>query len=398
MDASSEDRPNRPIDRPADTAYRPENAKEEHGDERGPGSVSPNALRIAFDSFWRPAVILAIGLVLGLGALDALNAFKRVIFILILGIAFGSALEPIIEWLDRFMPRWLGIILTVLLIVVIIAGAGYFVVPQMITQMQALVNRLPDLVAQVEGFAQNFSRQNNLSLAPLLSSFSGLATVPIQIITWVAEFLLFIFTTIYYLVELPKMHNFVRSLFPHPQRERVGWVLRGMGESMGGYVRGAAIDGLFLAVTTYFGLLFLGFEFPLVIGVLSFFTEFIPTVGPLIVGTIAVATALLTSTQLAVYVLLLFIVIHQFENHILVPNVMHSQTTISTLGSVLALFAGALVGGLVGALAAIPLWAAARVFIDRVVAPAIRERTGAPPEPTKGLDKLLEGGNDGGDV
>jgi predicted PurR-regulated permease PerM len=71
------------------------------------------------------------------------------------------------------------------------------------------------------------------------------------------------------------------------------------------------------------------------------------------------------------------IVLQQLENHLLLPNIMRSQTEISPLLTILALFTGGALGGFIGALAAIPLAAALRVFVLRVVAPAVRRQTGA---------------------
>jgi predicted PurR-regulated permease PerM len=62
------------------------------------------------------------------------------------------------------------------------------------------------------------------------------------------------------------------------------------------------------------------------------------------------------------------------ENNILVPNIMRNQTDVSPLLSILALFTGAAIGGLMGALIAIPIAGALRVLVRQVIAPAIREK------------------------
>jgi predicted PurR-regulated permease PerM len=108
--------------------------------------------------------------------------------------------------------------------------------------------------------------------------------------------------------------------------------------------------------------------------------EFIPYVGPFISGALMVGIALSQSLTLALIVLAFAIVLQEIEGHLIIPMVMRSQTDIPPLLAVIALFAGATIGGLVGALTAIPLAVALRVLVRRVVAPAVRRQTGAPQE------------------
>jgi predicted PurR-regulated permease PerM len=80
--------------------------------------------------------------------------------------------------------------------------------------------------------------------------------------------------------------------------------------------------------------------------------------------------------------LVFMIALQQLEGHILVPNIMRSQTDISPVLSIVALLAGAEIGGLLGVAVALPIAAALTVLVREVIAPAIRKQTGAA-EPTR---------------
>jgi predicted PurR-regulated permease PerM len=150
-----------------------------------------------------------------------------------------------------------------------------------------------------------------------------------------------------------------------------------MAEAMGGYIRGVFIDSLLVGIITYIGLLIIGLDYPLVLAVLSGVLEIIPVIGPLLAGAAMVLVAILQAPDLVLIVLIFAVVLQQVESNIIVPNIMRGQAEVSPVLTILAIIAGERIGGVIGALIAIPLAAALRVFVVEVVAPIIRRRTGA---------------------
>ena len=149
-----------------------------------------------------------------------------------------------------------------------------------------------------------------------------------------------------------------------------------MAKEMGGYFRGALINGLIIGILTSLGMFVIGVNYALVLGLIAGTLEFIPVIGPIIGAVPMVLIALLQSPAKALIALVFAIALHQLESGILVPNIMRTQTSISPLLVLLALTAGLSIGGVFGALVAIPLTAALRVLIIELVFPAIRHRTG----------------------
>lgn len=119
--------------------------------------------------------------------------------------------------------------------------------------------------------------------------------------------------------------------------------------------------------------------------------ELVPYIGPMVAALPAVALALLDSPQEAVTVALAYVVIQQVEGNVVSPFVLHSQTDVSPATVLFAVVAGFAAAGILGAVAAVPLFAAARVLMLRVVAPwarcvALRRRRNDPPPlPPEGL-------------
>jgi predicted PurR-regulated permease PerM len=145
---------------------------------------------------------------------------------------------------------------------------------------------------------------------------------------------------------------------------------------MGGYFRGVAIDAAIIGMLTWTLLSVIGLPFALPLAVLAATGEFVPYIGPVVAAVPAVATGLLHSTQQGLLVALTYVVIQQIEGHVVTPLVMRSQTRIHPAAVMVALTTGYTIGGLLGALAAIPMFAAIRVLLRHVIIPAVRRRAG----------------------
>jgi predicted PurR-regulated permease PerM len=138
---------------------------------------------------------------------------------------------------------------------------------------------------------------------------------------------------------------------------------------------------------TYVGLVIIGVPFPLVLGVLAGLGELVPIAGPIFASIPAIGLALLDSPLKAGIVMVFYIAIQQLEGHILVPSIVGRQANIPPILAIFAILAGAALGGILGALIAIPIAGALRVLILRVVAPEIRRWTGADRAPVTAADE-----------
>jgi predicted PurR-regulated permease PerM len=153
-------------------------------------------------------------------------------------------------------------------------------------------------------------------------------------------------------------------------------VLHEIGETMGGYVRGIVLEATLVGVLVFAAMWLLGVRYPGLLAVLAAFGEFVPYVGPIIAAVPAITLALFESPTHALIVLGLYLALQILEGYVLFPIVVGSQSEIPPLLIIVGLLAGGAMGGVLGALVAIPVAGALRVIILRVVAPWVRRLTG----------------------
>lgn len=332
---------------------------------------------------WLSAVTaVAAALVLGIGTLWLIRMVGRTIGMFVLGVAFASSIGPVVVRLERRVPRAFAIAIVYLCLLLFIGFIGWLIVPALILQGQQFASIAPQWVDQAQKAIANLNLADQSNLVDALTTQLGavgasLVSLPLEFFSSLFELVVVLFISIYWMSLVPHLKQFILSLLPHGARPRANMIFKEMGSAMGGYLRGSAINGLIIGVTTTIGLSIMGVNFPLVLGLLAGVLEVIPVLGPIIAGSVVVVVALLQSFNLALVSLAFVVILQQVENHLLVPNVMRTQTDMPALLVMLALLAGSSLGGLLGALIAIPIAGVLRVLVKDLLAPALRRLTGA---------------------
>ncbi len=324
-----------------------------------------------------------MALLLGLGFLEVIRLFAEPIALLIVGISLAAGLAPLVDQLSIRVHRGFAILAVYLAIAVIFGGLLWIIVPPLGGQLGALLNQAPGWIQQLRQWISQSGMAPPGSIGQVISGQLGvlghsLVSFPMQFITWIVDLILIYVISIYWLYAAPSIRDFFFSLFPPERHPGIIDLVEDLSTAMGGYIRGTVIDGVIVALVIYIGLQAIGIHYPLVLSLLSGILEFIPVLGPFVAGIAMGLVALSQSPGQALIVILFALLVQQFENHLLVPNIMRSQTNITPLLAVIAIFAGAAIGGLIGALVAIPLAAGFRVLLNRLVIPAVRRVAGAP--------------------
>lgn len=343
------------------------------------------------------AVTIALAFAMVVVSLFAVYIFARPIVLLLAGIIIAQALIPIVNFLNRWVPRALAIASTYIALLLLLILAGIVIVPSLVDQGQELVDRAPELYEDAMAWlvdkgiiAEEISTDEvGERVTGWISQFGGrLVEIPLTIVSTVADVVLVVATSIYWLIAGPSMRRFTLSLFPAEQQGRTDSILTEIGQTMGGYVRGIAINSTLVGIASFIILSLLGIEYALVLALIAGLLDIVPIVGPVVATVPIVGVALLESLTLGLITLGIWIVIQQVENYVTMPFIMRQQAEIPPLLVLLAIFWGGSVGGILGALVAIPLSGALRVIFIRIVAPAIRRWTGAiegdligPPQP-----------------
>lgn len=339
-------------------------------------------------AWWRAAAINGGGIALAVGGLILIWLLAWPLTLLLIAIIIAQALMPVVGWLERWLPRTLATIAVYLVLVGTAATLGWIILPGMIDQGQLLVRDAPEVIAQIREWMRSMDPAGVDRVAAALESQvrrfgDTLLSAPVTIVSSIINIVLVIFMSAYWVIATPTLHRFALSLFPEEHRPRVDDVMQDMGRTMGGFVRGTVIDSVIVGILTWIGLTLIGVQYPLLLAVIQGFGELVPMVGPIIAAIPAIAVALLESPQQAIIVVIFFVVLQQVESNLLVPVIMRHEADVPPLLSLIAIPVGSVLGGLVGALVAIPLLGAARVLVVRVMAPAEREWTGVDDAPTE---------------
>ncbi len=179
----------------------------------------------------------------------------------------------------------------------------------------------------------------------------------------------------YWLTERDRLEDFGLRVFPLKHRERFRSIFKEIERTLGGYVRGQLIVCVSLGVFVFIALTLLGVRSALVLAAFAALAEIIPLVGPLIGAVPAILVALMDSPEKAIAVTVAFVIIQQIEAQFLVPKVMERQVGLSPMLVLMALAAGNLLGGLFGALIAIPIAAALNIIVRAtIIEPTVEAR------------------------
>lgn len=359
-------------------------------------SVSPLVRKAAAWS-WR---LLVIGAAL-VSLLWVITHLELIFVPVALAAMMAALLMPAVDLLAaRRVPRGAAVASVILGAIAVVGGIMTFVVSQ-------FISGAPDLVEQVtrsidglriwliEGPAHlskdqidhagdsviTALRENQAKLTSGALSTAGTIT---EIVTGA---LLVLFTLIFLLNGGRDIFAFVTKVFPVTVRDRVRDAGRAGFRSLIGYVRATCLVALVDAVGIGTGLAIMGVPLALPLASLVFLGAFIPLVGAVLTGGIAVIVALIAKGWVyALITLGLIIAVQQLEAHVLQPIVMGRAVSVHPLAVVLAIAGGGVLAGIVGALLAVPIVAvlnsAVRVLLATdpdTEAAAIAEQTPAVP-------------------
>ncbi|MDY6872159.1 MAG: AI-2E family transporter [Actinomycetota bacterium] len=342
-------------------------------------SVSPLVRKAAAWS-WRLLIIF--------GALVAALWLVARLEIIVVPVALATMLAallmPAVDFLDgRGAPRGGAVALVVLSGIAVVGGVLTFVVSQFVEGMPALgeqVTRSIDGMRRwlVDGpldlSREQIDNAGNAAIEAVRDNQERLTSGALSTAGTITEIvtgaLLVLFTLIFLLHGGRNIFGFVTQMFPPDVRDRVRGAGRAGFHSLIGYVRATFLVALVDAVGIGTGLAIMSVPLALPLASLVFLGAFVPLVGAVVTGFLAVIVALLTKGLVyALITLGLILAVQQLEGHVLQPLVMGRAVSIHPLAVVLAIAGGGVLAGIVGALLAVPavafLNSAIRVLLAR---------------------------------
>ena len=155
-------------------------------------------------------------------------------------------------------------------------------------------------------------------------------------------------------------------MFAVESRERTRNVIEEMALVISGYIRGQVLISIVIGVIVFCGMYLLEIDYPLVLGLLAACTETIPIIGPIVGSVPAIMLAYLVAPALACKVIVFYIIVHQLENHIVVPNIMGHTIALHPVVVIISLLIGGQLLGIIGMMMAVPATAILRVIVRQL--------------------------------
>lgn len=314
---------------------------------------------------WRLLVILAAGVAL----LWVIQKLEIIVVPVLVALLLSALLVPVVDWLDqRGMPRGGAVALVLLGGFAILGGILAFVILQFIDGLPGLTEQVTQSIEStrrwlINGPAHLRSEQidsaGNAAIEALHNNQSKLTSGALSTAATVTELVtaavLVLFTLIFFLYGGRNIWQYVLGIIPSDVRDRVHEAGNAGYGSLIGYVRATFLVALTDAAGVGAGLAIMGIPLALPLASLVFLGAFIPLIGALISGLLAVVVALLAKGIVyALITLGVLIAVNQVEAHLLQPLVMGRAVSIHPLAVVLAISTGGVLAGIVGALLAVP--------------------------------------------
>nr|WP_258066622.1 AI-2E family transporter [Rathayibacter sp. AY1F6] len=346
-------------------------------------------MRIAGAWAWRVLVVVAALAVLVLLVIE----LRLIVIPLLLAIVIAALLVPFSSFLQRHRwPKWAAVVLAELGIVVVIGGLLFLVVTQVYSGFDDLsrqtVQSYDDFKAfllesplhltetDINQYAQQALTALQQDSGMLVSGALSVGSTVGHLLTGV---LLTLFSTLFILIDGPNIWSWVVRLFPRRARGavdgagRAGWV------TLTNFVKVQILVAFVDAVGIGLGSFLLGVPLAIPIGVLVFLGSFVPVIGAVVTGALAVFIALVYNGPLiALFLLIVVLAVQQLEGHILQPLIMGSAVKVHPLAVVLAVAGGSIIGGIAGAFFAVPVVATLNVMVKYVASGVWRSPTRTP--------------------
>jgi predicted PurR-regulated permease PerM len=293
------------------------------------------------------------------------------------GFIIAILLNPLCNFLQRIkIPKAYAILIAILIAYIIVGSIVFFLSTQMMhfgDSLPALKIKFAHIFHDLQSWLQarfnlTIVKQNDLIDEALNSSKALLgATLGTALTTLSVIFLIpvYIFMLLFYKTLLL---NFLFEVFAEENSQSVRVILNQTKQAIQSYMVGLLIEAFIVAILNSAGLLILGVNYAILIGVMGAILNMLPYIGGIIAIAIPLLMATITkdgySTQLGI--IISFMIVQFIDNHVLVPYVVSSKVQINALVSLVVVLLGGALWGVSGMFLSIPFVAILKIIFDRI--------------------------------
>ncbi len=346
-------------------------------------AVVPYPLRVAAALSWRVLVVAGMFVVLRY----VVVTLWVVVIPAAVALLLTALLGPVVDWLTRHrVPRGVATAVVLVAGLALIVGLLAFVIQAFVTGVPELEAQVINSFRQIQAWLQHppfglpkidlnnvfDSLTRSLSTAAIASRALSTAATLGNFLTGAA---LTLFTLIYFLYGGRSMWTFLLGVVPRDVRARVDLAGQRGFKALVGFIRATVLVAVMDAIGIGIGLIVVGAPLVVPLAALTFLAAFIPVIGAVVSGVIAVLIVLVSKGLVpALIVLGVVIAVQQLEGNVLQPLLMGRAVELSGVAVVLAVAVGSVLAGIAGALMSVPLLA----FVNA----GIRALVSGEPEPT----------------
>ena len=345
---------------------------------QAPGGWVTPGVKTASEWAWRLTIIgvafLAVVLVM--------RVFAHIVIALVVSLLLSALLRPLVERLAQYMPGGLAAFLTLVLTLAVVAGLIALVAQQTADGFPSLRDQAKEGIEEIRDWLrtgplgldigttsqywESLQDAASANRESLISGALGAASTASHVLE---GFFITLFATFFFLASGRRIWTWLLGLLPRRSHASVDDAARASWVTLSQYVRAtllvAFIDGVGIGV----GAAVLSVPLAVPIGVLVFLGAFIPIVGALLTGALAVLVALVAEGPFVALLMLgVAILVQQLESHVLQPFLLGRAVNVHPLAVILSIAAGATLAGIVGALFAVPAVAVANTFVSTLAA------------------------------
>ena len=328
--------------------------------------------------FYARAALILIGLYF---LIIILFDLKDIIIPIIFAMIIAIVIKPIVDFIVRFkISRVFAIFVAIFIVFLIIATIFLLLFSQISKFSEAwpsLVEKSTDMFSQViTGISSNFDVNPEKihdwlqkTESDLLKSSNALigATL-LGVGSLLVELILipvYVFLFLYY---KPLLVEFIHRLFGQKHEEKVSEITVQTESVIQHYLIGLLIEAAIIATLNSVGLLILGIDFAIVLGVIGAMVNVIPLIGGVVAVALPMLVALATKSSpiYALYVMAVYYTIQMIDNHYIIPTIVASKVKINALLSIIIILGGNALWGIAGMFLSLPLVAIIKIIFDHI--------------------------------
>ncbi len=335
---------------------------------RDAAAAVPYPLRVAAALAWRLLAVAGMVVVLGYVVI----ALRQVVIPVAVALLFTALLGPVVDWLTAHrVPRGVATLVVLVTGLALIGGLLTLVIRAFVTGLPELQAEVVNSVEQIrvwllhppfglppvnlQSVLDSLSRSLSRNRYAITTGALSTAVTLGQYLTGAA---LALFTLIYFLYGGRSMWRFLLGAVPRPVRARVDIAGQRSFASLGGFIRATVLVAVVDAVGIGIGLLVVGAPLVVPLAALTFLAAFIPVIGAVVSGVVAVLVVLVAKGGVAALIVLGVVIgVQQLEGNVLQPLLMGRAVELNGVAVVLAVAVGSVLAGIAGALLSVPLLA-----------------------------------------